>query len=136
MTQPLLEWKDEFVIGVEQLDIEHKNFINRLNELHGKMNHRHGDRYKIEGYLKEIYDRILAHFTMEEELMRDTDYPDYVQHKKEHDDFLVTVNDIIGQYRTDPNFSFHDTLEAILQHWISNHITTSDQALGSHIKRN
>jgi hemerythrin len=134
MMQPLLQWSDDYLVGIEELDIEHKDLINRLNQLHGQLARRHGDKRKIEGYLKEIYNRILAHFKLEERLMRDTDYPDYVHHKKEHDDFLKLVDDIISKYQTSPNYSFQDLLAAILQHWISNHITTSDHELGIHMK--
>ena len=135
MTKPLLEWSDSYLVGIEKLDIEHKDLINRLNQLHNKFYRRQGDRSRIESYLKDIHDRIQAHFTMEEGMMRDTDYPDFVQHKKEHDAFLGVIDNLINKYRTTPDYSFTQVLEDILRQWIGNHIAASDHKLGIHLIR-
>ena len=63
--------------------------------------------------------------------MRDTNFPNYEQHKREHDDFLDVIVEIIDEFRTDSELSYGDALEAQLQHWITHHITTSDQELSS-----
>ena len=132
--KPLLEWNDDYLVGMDELDTEHRNLINRLNELHEKLYRRQGDNSMIEDNLRDIHDRIQQHFEMEESMMRDEDYPDYVQHKKEHDAFLHRVDNIITKYRTSPGYSFKDALEDILQHWIKNHIASSDHELASYIK--
>ena len=134
MTKQLLEWSDNYLVGIEELDTEHRDLINRLNELHERLYRRQGDSTRIENNLREIHDRIQHHFDMEESLMRNEDYPDYVQHKKEHDAFLHRVDNIITKYRTNPTYGFKDVLEDILQHWIRNHITSSDHELATYIK--
>lgn len=130
MTKPLLEWNDEYLIGVEELDFEHKDLFDRLNELHKELA-RHDDKAKIEDCLGEIHARVSAHFALEEKFMRDTNFPNYEQHKREHDDFLDVIVEIIDEFRTDSELSYGDALEAQLQHWITHHITTSDQELSS-----
>ena len=130
MTKSLLEWSDAYLIGVEELDFEHKDLFNRLNELHKELA-RHDDKAKIEGCLGEIHARVLAHFALEEKFMRGTNFTNYEQHNREHDDFLDVVVDIIEEFRVGPELSYGHALEAQLQRWIINHITTSDQELGS-----
>ena len=131
----MVEWSDSYLVGVEALDIEHKDLINRLNQLHNKFYRRQGDKSRMEDYLKEIHDRIHAHFSMEEDMMRDSDYPDFTQHKKEHDNFLGVIDNLIKKYQNSPDYSFSEVLEDILSEWIGNHIAASDHKLGIHLIR-
>lgn len=127
-TKLLLDWRDEYLIGVEELDYEHRNLINRLNELHEQLAH-HNEKAIIEDCLVEIHVRVEAHFALEERFMLDNDFKNYTHHKKEHDDFLAVIVDLIEKFRTNPELSYGDELEEQLQHWIVNHILTSDQEL-------
>jgi len=128
--KPLIEWNDEFLIGVKELDYEHRDLINRLNELHGKLAH-YDEKGKIEDCLREIQVRVVAHFALEEHFMLENNFENYVSHKEEHDNFLVVIGDLIEKFLTDPELSYGDELEEQLQHWIVNHILTSDQELAS-----
>ncbi len=130
MTMPVLEWSDEYLIGIEGLDFEHKDLFNRLNELHEELAHQ-DDEAVIRRCLGGIHARVSAHFALEERFMRDTNFRRYEQHKKEHDDFLEVIIDIMEAFRAAPDLSQSDVLEAQLQHWIVHHITTSDQELCS-----
>jgi hemerythrin len=134
MTKPLIEWRDEFLIGVEELDYEHRDLINRLNELHEELAN-HNEKGEIEGCLGEIHTRVVAHFALEEHFMLDNNFTGYAHHKKEHDDFLEVIVDLIDKFRTDPELSYGHELEEQLQHWIVNHITTSDQELATAKKK-
>ena len=135
MSKQILEWSDSYLVGIEELDIEHKELINRLNQLHKKFYRRHSDRSSFESYLKDIQDRIHTHFIMEEAMMRDSAYPDFVQHKKEHDAFLQVIDNLVRKYRTNPGYSFENVVEDILRQWIGNHIAASDHKLGIHLIR-
>ena len=124
----LFQWDDAYLIGVDELDFEHKDFFARLNELHDDLLRRE-DKEKIDAGLWEIHTRVLAHFALEEKFMRESKDPNYDHHKREHDDFLEVVVDIIEKFRTDPGFSYATALEHQLQVWIIDHILTSDQTL-------
>ena len=63
--------------------------------------------------------------------MLNNNFKNYAHHKKEHDDFLEVIVDLIEKFRTDPELSYGDELEEQLQHWIVNHIITSDQELAT-----
>jgi hemerythrin len=129
-TKPLLDWSDEYLIGVEELDYEHRGLFNRLNELHEELAH-HDEKAKIEDCLGEIHVRVEAHFALEEHFMLDNNFKNYSRHKKEHDEFLAVIVDLTEKFRTNPELSYGDELEEQLQHWIVNHILTSDQELAT-----
>lgn len=128
MTQPLLEWKDDYLIGVESLDFEHRDLFARINELHQQLVRRE-DKARIEEALAGIHSRMAAHFALEEKFMRDTGFPNYARHKKEHVRFLDNIVEVIEEFVNDPGLGYADTLLAELRHWIINHVLTSDQEL-------
>ena len=123
-----MQWNDGYLIGVEELDYEHRDLFNRLNNLHQELLGQN-DKENIEACLGEIHTRIMSHFALEERFMREAMTPTYEQHKREHDDFLEVIVDIIEQFRTDPDLSYGNTLEKQLRRWIVSHITTSDREM-------
>ena len=124
----LLAWNDEYLIGVEELDYEHKDLFIRLNELHEELiQHEAGD--KIEYCLGEIHSRFAAHFALEENFMRESKSHNYKRHKQEHDAFLEDLIDIINNYMDSPDLTEGEELVDFLQSWIINHITTSDREM-------
>jgi hemerythrin len=130
MTSALIEWRDEYLIGVEELDHEHKDLIKRLNDLHDELANC-DEKAEVEYCLAEIHIRVAAHFALEERYMSETKFKNYTEHKKEHDDFLEIIVDLIEKFRSDPELSYGTELEKQLQHWIVYHIVASDHELAT-----
>jgi len=123
----LIDWEERFCVGIASVDHEHREMIRLINDLHERL----GGGGSVAEFLGEVYTRISAHFALEERFMQDTNFPNYGRHKREHDSFLNVIVDFIEDFRTGPELSHGDALEAQLQTWILNHITTSDQELVS-----
>ena len=72
----LIEWRDEFSVGVPAIDHEHQEMIQLINRL-GEMSDG-GENYdKVIDALAEIYAQISAHFALEEKIMREAHYDHY-----------------------------------------------------------
>lgn len=128
MSEQLFEWSDKYLIGVDELDFEHKDLLARLNELH--IDILRGDSPEIiEACLAEVCTRVAAHFALEESYMKRTHYARYDAHKKQHDDFLEEVYDIADMFREGLDASYQETLETRLENWVTHHILTSDREL-------
>ena len=67
----LIEWKDEFSVGVAEVDLEHRDLIDLINDLHTLMGES-ATHDKVVEMLGEIFAQISAHFALEEKFMRDT----------------------------------------------------------------
>jgi hemerythrin len=65
----LIEWKDEFNLGIEEVDSEHKVLVALINALHDAMLAGTGRADVVEG-ISEIYTLVSAHFEREEAFMR------------------------------------------------------------------
>ncbi len=65
----LLEWRDAYTIGIEEVDHEHRELIGLINTLHALLE---ADRSaaRVEEFLGEVLSDISAHFALEEKVMR------------------------------------------------------------------
>lgn len=133
MTDTLLEWDDAFLIGIEELDYEHKALIEDINRLHGELA-RHDERSKIEACLGDISARMQAHFALEEHVMKEHDYRFFDEHKREHDELLDRYTDSMLRFLNNPDASDTRPIEATLEHWIVDHIVSSDKKMSQMIQ--
>ncbi|KNZ69825.1 hemerythrin-like metal-binding protein [Thermincola ferriacetica] len=124
----LMVWNDKFSVGVKELDDHHKTLVALVNELH--------DAMKV-GKTKEIMDDILArltdytrfHFSAEEKYMTKYSYPQYTQHKLEHDKFTEKVLQFQKDLK-DGKFAISMEIMTFLKDWLINHISGSDKKYG------
>ncbi|MDG4577354.1 MAG: bacteriohemerythrin [Defluviicoccus sp.] len=129
MSEPFLEWKTVYRLGVEMLDYEHQDLFARLNELNEELL-RHDEREKIEAGLGEVYARLQAHFALEERFMREHKFPGYAEHKAEHDQLLDDFMEFMLRFERDATLSYGEPEQATLKHWVVDHVLTSDLEMG------
>ena len=126
----LFEWKDEYLLGLEPLDFEHKDLFRCINDLYEQCEIRdEGD--ELEDCLGQLHARLAAHFALEESAMREMKNPHYEAHKAEHDRFLEEVTEVVASFGT---YSGGEQVEAFairVKEWILTHITTTDRQLAT-----
>ena len=115
----LIDWRDEFSVGVEAVDHEHREMIGLINELDDAME-KDADHSKVVQSLGEIYARIAAHFALEEKVMRDARYTALEPHKQDHELLLDELIDVIDSVDADGRYDRED-LSRTLDRWFSDH---------------
>jgi hemerythrin len=133
MNKPLLKWDDSYLIGIEELDFEHKNLIEDINFLHKELA-GHDEKSNIEKCLGDIFARLQAHFALEEHVMMAHGYSFYDEHKREHDDLLESYTETMLNYLNSPGTDSGDLVKIELNRWIADHILTSDKKMSAMIK--
>ena len=128
MSDTLFQWDDSLLIGIEELDHEHKVLIEDINRLHDELN-RHEEKSEIEKCLGDIYVRMQAHFALEEHVMKEHGYKFFDEHKLQHEEFLDSYNDYMVQFMNDTGVSSSHPIEDTLARWVINHIITSDKKM-------
>jgi hemerythrin-like metal-binding protein len=121
-------WSDDFLIGIEELDYEHRCLIDDINKLHRELL-AHVEADRLEDTLGVIHARMQAHFALEEHVMLSHGYPHYPEHKAEHDRLLDEYTELMTRSERDPNLGDREAIEHILRHWIVDHILTSDKRM-------
>jgi hemerythrin len=128
MTGILFEWNDSFLIGIEELDHEHKVLIDDINKLHEELigNEKKSELTKCLG---EIYVHMQAHFALEEHVMKKHEYEFFDEHKREHEEFLESFTECMMQFLNGAEISSKNPIEECLKQWVVHHITTSDKKM-------
>ena len=127
----LIEWKEQYSLGVPAIDHEHRELIDLINELYGTVTGSGTDATVVE-FLGELYTRIAAHFALEEKIMRDNDYDEYLDHKTDHERLLDDIRDLMDDYEDGD----HVDVEGFgkrLDEWFSEHFRTRDARLHQRI---
>ena len=126
----LIEWRDEFSVGVASVDLEHRDLIDLINDLHGVMGEG-ATQEQVISALGEIFAQISAHFALEEKLMRDTGYVSLAEHKDDHEKLLDEIRDIMDRVEDDGSFE-EARLSSELESWFTEHFKTHDAKLHQH----
>ena len=126
-------WSEDFLIGIEELDHEHRCLIEDINKLHRDLL-EHVDVDRIKGTLGSIHARIQAHFALEEHVMVSHEYPHYPEHKAEHEQLLDEYTELMTKFERDPNLSDREAIQGVLCQWIVSHILTSDKKMSLMVK--
>ena len=123
----LIAWRDEFAIGLPDVDHEHREMISMINALHESLGSAvDGDR--IVAALGEIHARIALHFALEEREMHRLDYIAFLDHKEDHERLLDDILDIMDSVESDAGY---DPVKfgRRLSKWFTEHFRTHDARL-------
>lgn len=126
----LLAWKDEYEIGIPEVDHEHRALIKVINLLGQHLDGRAGVPEICE-VMDEIHRLIAAHFAMEEHAMRDMRYPEYAAHKADHERLLAEIRNIIDGVEHGGIPDRRMELGERIGRWFSRHFETYDARLHS-----
>ena len=125
----LVLWTEDFEIGVEQIDVEHKSIIEKYNKLCKLILEEKGITYYQE-MLDFLNDYVNSHFSHEEQLQIDLKFSKYEEHKKIHDEFREKVIEMIGTYK-EKEVAKCDviSISLFIKDWLLHHILIEDQKI-------
>lgn len=121
-----MPWNDEFVIGIERIDEQHRWLVDLTNALHDRLNGPDGEGQPIGELLEQLVEYTMNHFIVEEVLFQRLGYPDEEAHKAEHDRFNRQIIDLLYRHEDGEVVSV-EALE-LLKAWLIHHILKVDKA--------
>jgi len=87
---PCIEWTEKFELGISQLDEHHRHLVDILNNIYDCYQDENHETV-LENVLEELLKYTQYHFSAEEQLMQDTNYPARREHTMEHDMFTRQI---------------------------------------------
>jgi len=123
----LLQWKQTYSLGIPAVDLEHRKMIEMINDVYSRIDREH-DEVSVQTALADIHAGISAHFALEERLMREASWPEYADHKDDHEELLDQIRDIMDAYSDDPETG-RGILRRRLSDWFGRHFATFDARL-------
>ncbi len=126
-------WSDDFLIGIEELDYEHRRLVEDIDTLHRDLV-ADVEMNRIEDTLGRIHARMQAHFALEERFMLLHEYPHYPEHKAEHERLLDEYTELMTKFEREQNLDDLEATQDVLSKWIVNHILSSDKKMSLMVK--
>jgi hemerythrin len=122
-----IAWQDEFATGLPDVDHEHRELIEMINELLESLGPDPGTP-RIPAALGEIHARIAAHFALEEREMRRLKYVAVGAHKSDHERLLDDILDIMAEVESPGGYD-SAAFARRLANWFTEHFRTHDALL-------
>jgi hemerythrin len=120
-----MQWKEEYSVGIESLDNDHKKLINLLNQFTTAYDYAMSEDFEREA-LNDLISYTKYHFEREENLLVEHNYIDVENHKKQHKSMIDQVESFVTLY----DEKGHDALSEVsvfLKQWLINHINGTDK---------
>lgn len=131
MSEPLA-WNPTYSVEIDAMDEQHKTLLGLVNELSTAV-----DRGQELTVTDRIFSKLIAytkyHFTAEEWLMEQCDFPGLAAHKLEHEVLTRRVLLFKKSYDEGRSPLVPLSLLAFLQDWLKHHIVGSDKKYGEFI---
>lgn len=129
-------WTKEYSIGVDEMDAQHKMLLIIINRLElisqGNPNRVDFDN-KVKSVIQELYNYTVLHFSSEEVILKMFHYPDFDNHKKQHDKFIqlvegkkVNIEKLLDEDKLDEVKVELKEIYNFLSNWLITHIKKTD----------
>ena len=122
---PELVWRDEYSVGVKELDVQHQIIIQFINELNDTERLRNAPD-EVDRILDRLTEYVITHFALEEEYMERFDYEALEDHLEKHIHYIETIADLT-QDQVDQKDKVYEELMGFLNQWWTNHILKADK---------
>ena len=125
---PKIQWDDSFSVNNDELDNQHKKWIEILNTLHDSLVAKDVTFTKNSGAeaLEAMHEYALNHFSFEEEYMSKIDYPEVVAHRRIHKDFDTLIYSYNRDIR-EGNIVLNTEIIKLMENWLLDHILIEDK---------
>lgn len=128
---PIIQWSANLEIGNFEIDSQHMLFIGIVQKIAQRVESG-ATGVQIESQLLELLKYTEYHFCSEENIMLDNNYPDLLEHKKEHEEVLAELRNRLFSLKYD--FIDIDQLLDFLLEWFTNHTTQVDVKIAEYLE--
>ncbi|MDR1301418.1 MAG: bacteriohemerythrin [Treponema sp.] len=127
----LVEWDDRYLVGISFIDEQHKELINLTNMLYAGCLEGNATAYFMQT-IHGTVDYVKYHFSAEEKLLESVNYPDIVNHKREHEGFVKNIFEQVKSFEAGKKFVPNEFVR-YLKDWILTHIALTDKKYAQYI---
>ncbi|WP_346352938.1 hemerythrin domain-containing protein [Azotosporobacter soli] len=96
----LLEWRKEYVLGIESIDEEHERLFKEVSALARALLNDPKEKTlnSIPAEMaSDLLQKIKEHYQHEESWMQEKEFPDYEEHRREHERSLTELTTVLQE---------------------------------------
>lgn len=124
MDMEAVEWKQTYNTGIEEVDNQHKQLVEFLNQLGSAITLKNDSEIKV--VIQGLGDYTMSHFAFEEALMAEAKYAYAGPHKHIHESLIKKVVEFGEKLENGEDIA--DDFYGFLKRWLVNHIQRDDAA--------
>lgn len=126
-------WRNEYSVGVEEIDEQHKKLLQITNTfLKAKSN---GVQHEVlKGTLNDLIEYTQYHFKSEEEHMEKNNYHGLLDQKDMHLSLIEQIIKVLEHLKEGNNYAIEE-LRILLKDWLIDHIIEQDRLYGDYLEK-
>lgn len=126
----LIDWNDSLLIGVAEIDRQHRHLVEILNRVHEAM--RAGSPHReMQRVMQDLVNYTRYHFDAEERAMREAGYPELAGHQQKHRAMVARV-ETFREEMMSGKATVTMRLMLFLKEWLAKHILETDRRFGEY----
>lgn len=134
-------WRPQLSVGNPIIDRDHQYLICLINSTELVLRHPE-DRNDIDIVMDQLQQYAEEHFEREEHMQLKAHYPDYQEHKKEHQKLMSELSGLRSKIKAivrseNPNSAemIRETVNVteLLRHWLLNHVVRTDMKMKGYL---
>ena len=128
---PFVTLEKKHSVKNRNIDDQHQKIFDAVNALHDATMAQK-DKKVIGKLLENLVECTLHHFSEEEKIMQKAEYPGYKEHKKEHDELVRQIVNMMNGFINGSGVLSKSNLY-FLKDWLYKHIIQSDLLYVDHL---
>ena len=128
-----MEWREEYEIGIEQIDNQHKHIFFLVNDLKNDMLLNKADSADLSNIMSNLVTYCIEHFECEEDIMENMNYEGIAVHKLQHKNLIKELKSIIQQIEENIESSSIQLYCALCQ-WLLKHFINDDNEFREYVR--
>lgn len=129
-----IQWRDSYAIGIKEIDDQHKQLFDAVDKLFAACSQGKG-KEEVGNTLKFLEDYTKVHFTDEQQLHIKHNYPERINHRNVHENFLKTFEQLKKDFEEKgAGVLFISTVNKLFLDWLIKHIGSMDKAFAAFVK--
>lgn len=131
-----IAWREELETGIAEIDEQHQQLVSSFNDFIYACRRGEGPKE-----LLKLYDflgkYVIFHFETEERIQEATNYPEYAEHKEQHQWLVDKIWDLRSELEDGKASQLTHVLDInnTLVNWLIEHIGGSDMQFGRYLKQ-
>ena len=128
----LIKWRDSYSVGVARFDEHHLRLIELINDMYIIVRDK-GDAAALNIAAQALIEYTKYHFSSEEAVMEEVNYPDLAEHKQYHADLEKKAVTFLEQITAEGE-AVRTEFYHFLREWLITHIVKEDKKYTEYLK--
>ena len=118
-------WSNKYLLNIDDIDEQHRGFFELWDKECKQDDIK--DWEKLTSIIEKLEDYIKKHFLMEEEMLKNSNYPEIENHIAQHKFFIQKVDEMKLELNYMNSLLF-EKISLFMKKWFLGHINQSDRA--------